>query len=683
MPSPVRGDGRATARRAWAAGNHRDGERVMRLNNVSIATKIWGLAGAMTAALAAALVVGLLHSRDTMLVDRKEQIRNIVDVALSIAADHAARADRGEITSAEARETVKAILRSLRYGDGEYVFVFDDAATMLVHGPKPELEGRDVSGLEDPDGVRVITGLARAARGDGYLAYAWPMPGHEEPVAKISYAARFAPWDWNIGTGIYLDKLESAFWARARWTIVGGAIALVLVGAGAFFLIRSITGPLRRTTAAVAALADGDTEVAVDDRDRCDEIGRMAGAVDRLRHEVAAAFRLNQMVERQPAKVMLCDTNLDITYVNEAARGILSKLSEQMGCRAEEVVGRSVLSFHKNPEFVRKLLADPANLPYSGRFTMGGVTIENTVIPIHDGTGRYIGPMLNWTDVTRYVGMIGAFQEKVQGAVREVTDASEGLSDLARGMKADTGSVGERAAAVASAAGQAEANVQTVAAAAEELSASIAEIGRRVTHASDVSAGAAKRMAAAQGMIDGLDASARQIGDVVNLINDIASQTNLLALNATIEAARAGEAGKGFAVVANEVKSLAGQTARATDDIARQITAVQAATAEVIAAIGEIGGAIREVSEVSTAIAAAVEEQNAATDEISRNITQASEGTTAVTRDIAAVAASTDSAEASSGGVSAAADRLSGLSAELSGQVDAFLAFMEEKDDAA
>ena len=202
----------------------------------------------------------------------------------------------------------------------------------------------------------------------------------------------------------------------------------------------------------------------------------------------------------------------------------------------------------------------------------------------------------------------------------------------------------EQITGAASASEQTSANVQAVASGAEELQTSIAEISRRVTDASKISAQAVDQSRRTNEIVTGLSSSAGRIGDVVNLINTIAAQTNLLALYATIEAARAGEAGRGFAVVASEVKSLATQTSKATEEIGGQIAAVQSATNEAVGAIGDISKTIDTINEISETIASAVEEQNAVTKEIASNMQTASAGVRAISENMSQIAMATRSA---------------------------------------
>jgi len=271
------------------------------------------------------------------------------------------------------------------------------------------------------------------------------------------------------------------------------------------------------------------------------------------------------------------------------------------------------------------------------------------------------------------LALADTFEAQVGRVVTEVTGAANQLQSTAGSMSATAEETSRQATAVAAAAEQASANVQTVASAAEELSGSIAEISRQVAESSRIAQTAVDAAKATDLKVKGLAETAQRIGDVVNLINDIASQTNLLALNATIEAARAGEAGKGFAVVAAEVKSLATQTAKATEEIATQIGAIQGSTGDAVDAIQGICATIGQISEIAAAIASAVEEQGAATREIAGNVQQAASGTKEVTSNIGGVTQAADETGVATGQVLSAANALADHSVALRREVDAFL----------
>jgi methyl-accepting chemotaxis protein len=265
------------------------------------------------------------------------------------------------------------------------------------------------------------------------------------------------------------------------------------------------------------------------------------------------------------------------------------------------------------------------------------------------------------------------FEHQVSALVKEVATSAAGLNTTAHSMSSVAVQTADQSKAALSAVEQAGGNAQTVAAATEELSASILEIGRQVTESTQIAASAVEEAERTNSMVLGLANAANRIGDVVKLINNIASQTNLLALNATIEAARAGDAGKGFAVVANEVKNLANQTAKATGDISAQVTAVQSSTKDAVVAIQGIGTTIKKISEIASAIAAAVEEQRAATHEIARNVQEVASGSSVASSNMIKVTDLTNQTGEAARDVLAGAGNLTQQSDHLGVQVDQFL----------
>jgi methyl-accepting chemotaxis protein len=269
---------------------------------------------------------------------------------------------------------------------------------------------------------------------------------------------------------------------------------------------------------------------------------------------------------------------------------------------------------------------------------------------------------------------IQGFDRSVSASINMLATASTELQNTAQSLSATAEETSRQSSVVASASEEASTNVQTVASAAEELSSSIAEISRQVSESTRIAGQAVEDAGRTNTKVQTLAEAAQKIGDVVKLINDIAGQTNLLALNATIEAARAGEAGKGFAVVASEVKSLATQTARATEEISAQIKSIQGATTESVDAIQGITGTISRINEIAVTIASAVEEQGAATKEIARNVQQAAAGTSEVSANIGGLTKAAGETGAASTQALGAATELAKQGETLRADVNRFLA---------
>jgi len=489
----------------------------------------------------------LVKRSDEVYSARLGQVQTAVEAGYAVVADYAARAQKGEITEAAAREAAKAALSAVRYSDGEYLFVLDHNVVMVLNPMMPGSVGLDRSSNKDSDGKLFSIDIVKQAKekGEGIVGYRFPKPGETIPTPKAVYVKDFAPWGWAICSGVYVDDVQRAV---REELIKQGAVnlgALALMALACFFISGAISKPIQLLTGTMRRLADGDLSAAVT-QDQGGEIGAMQEAVR--------------------------------VFKDNAAQ--VAHLTEEQKRNAER-------------------------------------------------TERERRQML--------LGLADEFEKTVTGVTHEVSEASRHMHRAAQGMVDNANHTSNRMDTTSLAAGDASSSVATVAAATEELHSSIAEISRQINQSAEISRQAVEEVRRTDFIVTGLSEAAQKIGAVVSLINDIASQTNLLALNATIEAARAGEAGKGFAVVAGEVKHLANQTGRATDEIAQQIGAVQQATLQAVGAIRGINGTIVEISTINSAIASAVEEQGAATSEISRNTQLAADSTRTVSEIVADV----------------------------------------------
>jgi methyl-accepting chemotaxis protein len=357
------------------------------------------------------------------------------------------------------------------------------------------------------------------------------------------------------------------------------------------------------------------------------------------------------ILENIPLNLILADQNFIITYLNSSSKKTLKSIEDLIPVKVEEIVGKSIDVFHKNPKHQRNLLSNPNNLPHSTQIQLGEEILSLLVNLVLDQEGNSVGFMVTWEVITHQLALekrekeVKDNLENILGEVtvkaQDLATSSLELTGVSMQMSDDSDATSSQAEVVSSSSDQVSASVETLAASVKEMSICIDEIAKSATDAANVSQTAVQIGESANTTISKLGESSEEIGEVIKVITDIAKQTNLLALNAIIEAARAGEAGKGFAVVANEVKELAKGTAKATKDISGKIETIQSSTTKSVDAIQKICKVVNQVNDISSTIASAIEEQTATTNEMTRNIDEAAKGTHDISANIHGVAKAT------------------------------------------
>jgi methyl-accepting chemotaxis protein len=380
----------------------------------------------------------------------------------------------------------------------------------------------------------------------------------------------------------------------------------------------------------------------------------------KLKNEQEMA-KISSMMENAPVNVMYCNLDFEITYLNPKSKATLRTLERHLPISVDKIDGAKIDVFHKNPDHQRKLLSSERNLPISSKIRVADQTLSLLVSATYDQNKNYLGPMVVWEVITDKLNLINSLEEtanSLAGAANELTATATQMSGNANKMSQESTSASASAEEVAT-------GVQTVATNTEEMAASIKEIARSANESAEMSKSTLTRAQDTNKTITSLGVSSQEIGNVIKVISSIAQQTNLLALNATIEAARAGDAGKGFAVVANEVKELAKQTAKATEEITNKIGAIQKDSQGAVEAIGGISTAVEKLNSIAGAIAAAVEEQTATTNEVSRVVQESSKGVEGISQTIKVVSAGAAENSAASNQTLDAAKGLSQLAEKL------------------
>jgi methyl-accepting chemotaxis protein len=387
--------------------------------------------------------------------------------------------------------------------------------------------------------------------------------------------------------------------------------------------------------------------------------------LDHLANQVSSTLELvelyRSMLDYVPVNILLADMDANIVFMNQSSYKTLQTLSHLLPVPVDKIVGGSMDVFHKKPQHQRGIVANDRNLPHQAKIKLGEHILHLNVFALYNKAGTYMGPMVTWSIITEREKMVAAISEsstKLSAAAAELTATASELEKTSDQASLDTNSTAASSEEVSR-------GVQVVATNMEEMSASIKEIARSSADAASMTNDAKVRADEANATIGQLGESSQEIGNVIKVISSIAQQTNLLALNATIEAARAGDAGRGFAVVANEVKELAKQTSKATEEITTRIGRLQKDAQAAVGSILGISQNIEKLNKISTTIAAAVEEQNATTNEVSRVIQESAKGVTEIAERVKAISAATAQSSTGAKQTTAAAGSLSELAERL------------------
>ncbi len=662
-----------------------------------LATKILLLLVLSLIPLLALILFYLLPTMEERLYEEKgDATKKAVETASSVLAEFDSKVNQGILTQAEAQQQALTIIKSMRYNGEEYFWINDMEPKMIMHPFKPELNGADLSGNEDPNGKRIFMEMVNTCKnnGDGFVSYMWPKAGSNEPLPKISYVKLFNKWGWILGSGIYVDDVEKEISALKLKLAFIPAVLLLVVLISGFVFSKKITIPLISLKEAVDKIAAGDLNVSVENNTH-DEVGVLGHAFNKMANKLA---QQTSDIQGLPAVVMSIDKEFNINYVNKMAADLLGKDANMLigkkcydqfktdQCKTENCA--CFIAMKNNSVKTQETIARPHGQ---------GIPIQYTGRPTYDKQGNINGAIEFVVDITKIKDQEKYLDENVKKllvemdkfaagdltANLEVKNTDDVIGKLFNGFNSVVENIKEiiinvtgAIQATASAANEISSSTEQMAAGSQEQSAQTTEIASAIeemtktiyetsknageasknakTSSSQAQSGVQKIKESVIGM-DRITESAKstgaiigslanktdQIGEIAQVIDDIADQTNLLALNAAIEAARAGEQGRGFAVVADEVRKLAERTTKATKEIADTIKAIQKEAKEadnsMVQARESVGNGIdltKQVEEVLLSIfdsvqnlsgqidqvAVASEEQSSASEQISKNI---------------------------------------------------------------
>ncbi len=550
----------------------------------SIRARLLGIIGLFGVALIAVVAALAWLAAWDIYAGRQDELRTVVEVATKAVQQQYDEFKKGTISEAEAQQRAKASVRAMRYNGDDYFFILDKDIVQLVHGARPDQEGKNQTKQQDGAGKYLGVALHKMAteQGQGFVDYEYAKPGAAMDLSspKLSYVKLFAPWQWTIGTGVYVDDIEATVRSRVLWTAAAALALLIVIGGFAGLVMVRLSNRLNALSAAMTALASGNNDVALPAVAGADEVGDMTRAVQVFKDNAAQRARLE-------------------------AEALANRTQAER--ERERVAAERAKAAEEQAEVVRRLGAGLKDLAGGDLMARLGEGFTPAYAQIRDNFNEA---------VARLKGVVLSVVESahaIQTGAQEISTASDDLArraeQQAAGLEETTATLGEVTTAVKKSA-EGAGHAQQVVTAADADAKQSAVVVREAVEAMNTIA-----------------KSSLKISQIIGVIDEIAFQTNLLALNAGVEAARAGEAGRGFAVVASEVRALAHRSAEAAKEIKAlisdstgQVDKGVDLVAETGRALERIMGQVAEINVVVGQIAAGAQEQSTALQQINSAI---------------------------------------------------------------